>query len=367
MKIGIMTRWNVPSGQSAHAEAVGRAWLATGHELKVFAAKGIDIHIQWREDEPFVHRCFVQDIGGHMETSYYFFDPKAFLEEDYEIFVMEMANFMPMTEMLEIFPQIRKKAKTVLVVHETGLPSDPNWYKFEWDAIVCFDERYKKFMSKAFPEEKIAIIPYPCYPSLHGDKREARLNLGLPLDKKIAFAYGFNIIDNYSELFPVIGKLSKDYPVQLLLLTHHDMGKVKHKPDFLLLRDKMPPVDRLYTYLHACDAYINYVRGNEFKIQGVGVSSSVCMCLGAGCPVLVPSYCNFFDLSGKEVIKYDNLQQLGQRLRDVFEGAEYVKESLAVAEEYSTRNSGTEIAKQFIELFNKILGKAARATSARRS
>jgi glycosyltransferase involved in cell wall biosynthesis len=367
MKIGIMTRWNVPSGQSSHAEPVGHAWLAMGNELKVFAAKGIDIYMLSREDEPFVHRCFVQDGWGQRESNFYFFDPKPFLEEDYEIFVMEMAYFMPMPEMLEIFAQIRKKAKTVLVVHETGLPSDPNWYKFEWDAIVCFDERYKEFMSRAFSEEKIVVIPFPCHPPLHGNQKDARLRLGLPLDKKIVFAYGFNILFNHIELFPVMERLARDCPVSLVLLAHHDPIVLESKPEFVILRNEMPLDDRLYAYLHACDAYINYVRGNEFKIQGVGVSSSAYMCLGAGCPVLVPSYCNFFDLSGKEVIKYDSLQQLGQRLRDVFEGAEYVKESLAAAEEYSTRNSGTEIAKQFIELFNKILGKAAHASGARRS
>ncbi len=84
----------------------------------------------------------------------------------------------------------------------------------------------------------------------------------------------------------------------------------------------------------------------------------------------MPSYCNFFDLSGKEVIKYGDLQELEQRLRDVFEDAGYVKESLAAAEEYATRNSGFEIAKQFIELFHKVLGKSlhpARASFPRAS
>ena len=165
-------------------------------------------------------------------------------------------------------------------------------------------------------------------------------------------------------------RLSKDYPLLLLLLTHHDWTKVEPKPEFLMLRDEMPGNEKLYTYLHACDAYVNYVGGTEYKIQGVGVSSSVAACLGAGRPVLVPSYCNFFDLSGKEVIKYGSLHELEQRLRDIFDGAEYVKESLASAEEYAANNSGFEIAKQFIRLFDKVLGKSlypARASFPRAS
>jgi len=370
MKIGIMTRWNMFSGQSSHAEPIAHAWLEMGHELKVFAPKGLDTALLYGPDEPFVHRCFVQDVWGQRENKDYFFDPRPYLGEDYEIFLMEMAYLMPMPEMLAIFPQIRRKAKTVLVVHETGLPPDPNWYKFEWDAIVCFDERYKAFMAEAYPEEKIAVIPYPCHPPQHGDKKQARLRLSLPLDRKIVFAYGFNIVHNHVELFPVMESLSKDYPVLLFLLTHHDWTKVEPKPGFLMLRDEMPDNEKLYTYLHACDGYVNYVGGTEYKIQGVGVSSSVAACLGAGRPVLVPSYCNFFDLSGKEVIKYGNLPELEQRLRDIFEAAGYVKESLAAAEEYATRNSGFEIAKRFIQLFEKVSRKSfhpARASYPRAS
>jgi len=367
MKIGLMTRWNVPSGQSAHAEPVARLWLQAGHELKIFASKGLDVHLLFHDDEPYVHRCFVQDVWGQREREDYFFDPRPYLEEDYEIFVMEMAYLMPMPEMLEIFPQIRKKAKTVLVVHEIGLPPDPNWYKFEWDAIVCFDVRYKEFMAKAFPEEKITIIPFPCHPPLHGNKIEARKKLDLPLDKKIVLAYGFNSINTHNDLFPVMEKLFRDYPLLFVLLTHHTYPGVEtfeSLPKFLLVKNEMPADDRLYTYLHASDVYVYYGR---IKIDGVGVSSCVAECLGAGCPVLVTGYCNFFDISGKEVIKYNDYLELEQRIRDVFEDAGYVKEHLKAAEEYATVNSASIVAEQFIELFNRVLGKPVRTAGVSRA
>src|SRR4030042_2004443 len=363
MKIGIMTRWNVPSGQSAHAEPVARLWLQMGHELKVFAPKGLDMHLLFHEDEPYVHRCFVQDGGGQRESKEYFFNPRPYLEQDYEIFVMEMAYLMPMPEILDIFPQIREKAKTVLVVHEIGLPPDLIWYKFEWDAIVCFDVRYKEFMSKAFPEEKITIIPFPCHPPLHGDKIEARRRLGLPLDKRIVFAYGFNSINTHNDLFPIMERLSRDYPLLFVLLTHHTypgIEALEPLPEFLHVRNEMPAHDRLYTYLHASDAYINYGR---VKIDGGGVSSSAAECLGAGCPVLVPGYCNFFDISGKEVVKFSDYQELEQRVRDVFEDAEYIKEHLKAAEEYATVNSAPHVAEQFISLFKRVLDKSVHTAS----
>ena len=122
-------------------------------------------------------------------------------------------------------------------------------------------------------------------------------------------------------------------------------------PKFFMLRDEMPNDDKLYTYLHASDAYIYYGR---VSIDGIGVSSCVTTCLGAGRPVLVPGYCNFFDLAGKEVIKYSDFQDLEQKLRGIFDGTESVEENLVAAEEYAARYSAPEIASQFIGLFEKI-------------
>jgi hypothetical protein len=356
MKIAMMTRWNVPSGQSSHAEPIGRAWLKMGHELKVFAPSGMDIPLIYREDEPFVRRCYMQDIWGERERSDFFFDPRPFLEEDYDIFLVEMAAIMPMPELLEIFPKIKKKAKTVQVVHETGLPNDPNWYKFDWDAIVCFDERYREFLAKAYPEERIVIIPFPCHTPEDGDRRKARKSLGLPLDKKIVFAYGADSVYFHVELLPVMERLSKGYPVLFVLLTHHTQTAVpelRSLPNYFMLRDEMPTDEQLYNYLHASDAYIYWGR---VSIDGVGVSSCVTTCLGAGRPVLVPGYCNFFDLAGKEVIKYGDFQDLEQKLRDIFDGAGYIKESLLAAEEYAVNNSSEAIAEQFIGLFERLKG-----------
>jgi glycosyltransferase involved in cell wall biosynthesis len=218
-------------------------------------------------------------------------------------------------------------------------------------------------MAKAFPAERITIIPFPCHPPQYGDKKEARLALGLPLDKKTVFAYGFNILFNHVELFQVMERLAKDYPVSLVLLAHHDPTHLDCKPEFLLLRNEMPSEDRLYTYLHASDVYVYYGRISV----GVGVSSCAATCLGAGRPVLVPGSCRYFDLAGQEVIKYADLNGLEQRLRDVFDGADYVRDSLKAAEEYAARNSSSEIAKQFIELFNRLTGKSLHAQSTTRN
>jgi hypothetical protein len=93
------------------------------------------------------------------------------------------------------------------------------FYKFDWDAVVCFDERYKRFYNDIYTEYKIKIISYPCHPILHGDKIEACRKLGLHLDKKIIFNYGIGIYRNFHHL-PILERLNRDYPLIPLALTH---------------------------------------------------------------------------------------------------------------------------------------------------
>lgn len=140
MRIKMMSRWNASCGVSIHAELVGRAWVEMGHDLKVLAP--IENKPKTDVDELYVSRCY--ELGKKEP----FFDPEPFLEGDFDIFVVQNLEIMPMKKLLEIYPLIRKKAKTVLVVHEGGPPTDPYFYKFDWDAVVCFDERYKLFLKK---------------------------------------------------------------------------------------------------------------------------------------------------------------------------------------------------------------------------
>ena len=106
-----------------------------------------------------------------------------------------------------------------MVFHEGGPPVDSLYYKFDWDAIVCFDMRYVEFISKYFPRDIIHIIPYPCHPLRIGNKKEARRKLDLPLDKKIVFSYGFRL-KNMLVVLPVLEKLSKRLPIIYLIVAN---------------------------------------------------------------------------------------------------------------------------------------------------
>ena len=300
----MFSRWNVSCGVSMHAELLGRALVRMGHEVKVLAPMECDRPLT-QEDEPYANRC----CGGvdypldRKREDRWFFDQAPFLD-DFDIFIVQNLEIMPMKELFPIFSKIKENAKTVLIIHEGNAPENSLFYKFKFDAIVCFDERYKKrFLSKSFPEEKIHIIPYPFHPLEKGDKKKARKILGLPLDKKIIFNFGIGVFREL-HLLPTLERLSKKYPLIFLTLTEvqdwYDLFEVAEKRyNFIELRKGPVPIDYLYTYLHASDAFIIHKDSTE----AVVVSSTVYACLGSGCPILAYGT-NFFESFNEgEIIK----------------------------------------------------------------
>lgn len=251
-----------------------------------------------------------------------------------------------------LFPQIRKKAKTILIIHEGKAPENRDFYKFNFDSIVCFDERHRdRFLRDIFPEEKIHIIPYPCHPLKKGNKEQARKILGLPLDKRIVFNYGLGVF-RHLHLLPEMERLSQRHPLLLLTLTEvqdwYDLFEVaKKRYRFIELRKGPVCLESLYSYLHASDAFLLHKDSTE----ATTVSSTIYTCLGSGCPILTYNT-NFVEDLGEEIIKY---KKISKPLVEIFEGNARVKITLRKAEELVKRNSSYKIGKRFIELFEKLL------------
>jgi len=66
------------------------------------------------------------------------------LKKEYDILIVQRIEWIPIEGLLKIYPNIREKAKVVYVVHEAKLPENSLFWEFEWDAVICFDERYKR-------------------------------------------------------------------------------------------------------------------------------------------------------------------------------------------------------------------------------
>jgi glycosyltransferase involved in cell wall biosynthesis len=352
MKIGLMGGWNTDSGASFHAELLGRAWVNAGHKLTVFTFYDYAFHGTHivGKDEDYVKRCFT--VSGYTPNK---LNPIPFLAADYDIFVVEDLGMLPKDLLGKIFHRIKKKAKTVNIIHDGKLSDDPAFYQFSWDGLVCFDDRYKNFLINAYDKEPIYTIPYPCHPLKKGNKKESRKKLGLPQEKKILFAFG-PAANTTFELIPAIAPLSKEYPLLFLVVTKDQRGlekfhEVKEKRVLdIELREDAPDIEELYQYLHASDALLF----NKPSAPHVVVSSTIFQCLGSGCPIIAKES-NFVQTLQNELLKFSNEKELQKKVRTVFDQNQEYKETLKAAEEYVNKNSVNVIADKYIDLFNRLL------------
>jgi len=352
MNIGMMGGWNTDSGASFHTELIGRTWRKKGHKLAVFTFYDYAFHGTQitGEDEEYVRRCFT--VEGYDSPE---FDPIPFLTEEYEIFVAEDLGMLPKDSLRKIFHHIRKRAKTVNVIHDGKLSQNPSFYQFDWDAVVCFDERYRDFLVQAHEPSKLHLIPYPCYSGAEGDKLSARKSLSLPVDEKIVLAFGPSS-KAVLELLPSIEELSVDYPISFLVVTKDQtaMETLKnHTPSCPLhieLREEAPNIDRLYDYLHASDALVF----NKGSASHVVLSSTAFQCLSSGCPIVARNS-NYVECFDREVMKFDTPVQFKEALRAIFDETEEYRITRKAAEDYARRNSADAVAEKFISLFERLL------------
>ena len=346
MKIAMMSAWNTDSGVSIHAELIGREWVKMGHQLQIFTFFTSDFHGTTivGKDEDYVTRCFT--TSGSKNP---YLDPRPILSSDYDVFVVQDLGMLPMDELAKIFHHIRKKAITITVIHDNKPSANPSFYQFEWDGIVCFDERFESFLKMYHPKDKIQIIPFPCHPLKRGNKEEARLKLGLPLDKKILFIFGQRIKEHL-KLIPIIRQMSSELSFLLLVVAQKDVDELERIDGIEMeIRRESPSIETLYDYLHASDCLIIH----RNPCEGVVVSSSAFQCLGSGCPILA-NESPFFETLKEVVLTYSDSQEFKESLIDILNKGIRYQTSQRALEDFMKRNSSEIVAKNYIDLFIRL-------------
>lgn len=353
MKIAIMGAWNTDSGASIHAELIGRSFVELGHKVSVLTFFKDSFHgtMVVGEDEDYVIRCF--SVSSE-ESPQLLATP--FLTSDYEFFVAEDHGMFPLGHLGKIFHWIKKKAKTIAVIHDGALKEDPDFYQFEWDAIVCFDERYYNFLKTAYPEKIIHIIPYPCFPWNPGNLEESRKALSLPLDKKIVFLFG-PASEFGADKFDILTKINEEYPILVVVATKHRgslqkwrMLKSKDARGIIEMREEGLSIEKLYQYLYASDLFLY---NKPTKPGVVVVASTAFQCLGSGCP-MVALESSFVEILGNSIYRYKNDGELKASIVSAFERDERYKKVIRNAEKYVKENTAMNIAKKFVELFKSL-------------
>ena len=361
MRIAIMSPWNDCCGVSAHAELIGKEWISQGHEIVVFAPTdervGGRIPVE-TEDERFVYRNWeMYRYGAKVEDESYldlYFNPSPIINKDYDLFVIEKPCLTPLGKFLKIFDVVKRRATTIAVIHEGRVPKNVNFYKFDWDIITLFDERYRKLLADALPADKTHVVPYPCHPIVEGNMLEARSKLNLPQDQdtKIILTYGIRL-KNLRKVLPILKELRKTYEVVLLMLTSHEESveaamNIGREYKFTVFRKEAPPTTRLYTYFHASNAILVHKSSADY----LPTSSTVHLCLGSMRPILCPDN-NFVEVFDGEIMKYSNLDELREKLIDVFEWRN-VQSVLNNARKYVIKNSASNIANTLMRLAQSV-------------
>ncbi len=352
MKISIMGGWNSDSGAAQHGESIGREFVNMGHKLNVFTFYHYAFHGSQitGKNENYVKPCFTHAFYNPLKL-----DPKPFLTSDYSYFIAEDIGMFPKDLLIKIYnSHIKKKAKCISIFHDNNLSDDPSFYQFDWDAIVCFDERFKKILNQVYSNDIIKIIPYPCHPWEISDKKKAREFLDLPKDKKIIFTFGRNT-NRVLKIIEGIKDICNEYSVILLALTKDRITielyeKLRKKINCeLIIREEAPSTNRLYKYLHASDLLLYYRK----PISHIVVASTIFQCLGAGCAILgnKTKYTELFD---NEIFKYDNEKEMKTNIKEIFNQTDKYFSVIESAKKYVLKNSSKNIAQKFIDLYKKL-------------
>lgn len=351
MKIGIVGAWNTSSGAAIHAELVGRALVELGHTVTVFSFYPYSFHgaALTAQDEDYVIRCFT--TSRHPEVK---LDPRPFLTADYRYLIVEDHGMIPNDPLGRIFHRIRKKAKTVAVIHDGKLSEDPAFYQFPWDALVAFDRRYEAFLRTGYPRDRIVRIPFPSAPLKRGDRRKARKKLNLPGDRQIGFMFG--PASTYgSVILPALARAVDPGKFMLLVLTQDKPGleifkkaRQEKKLD-IQIRELVPDMKDLYDYLHAADIAFFH---KESKAHVV-LSSTIHQTMGAGCPILAfdSNFANYF---GPEVTLYRNFDEFIPKCRQLLARGPLYKKMQQSLEAFLKKNDGRAVAKKFVRLLRSL-------------
>lgn len=340
-RIAMMTAWNTDSGAAIHAEPIAKAWIKQGHDLKIFTFIKEDFH---GEEITGVNESYVTMCFGTTKTNY--LDPLPILSSDYNLFIVQDLGMLPKDKLAKNFSIVKKKAKTMHVVHDNTPSTDPSFYQFDWDAVVYFDPRQERFLKEIYGD--IAhYIPFPCFPSRRGGKVEARKKLSLPLDKKIVIVFCRR---GYKLYLPALPD-SELKDVLFLVLTNREIKGEYPQTD--IRKDEFFPHSLFDDYLFAADAIILHKMSTSPQEIGI-LSSTAYQCLGAGCPILAPRISDFFWPFEQEVLKYADRRELKDLLLDVFVEGKHYRDSRQAAKKFAAEHSPENIAKQFIALFHSL-------------
>jgi len=339
LRIGIISRWKATCGISLHAELIANEFMKMSHEIVVFAPK-LESANRWRhhvvigKDEPFVIRCYEENAPNGKEGK---FDPNYVLSQHIDYLIVESYPCLPHRDVERIVRKLN--TVSVAVVHEQRKTefsySNPNIF----DAIAVFDERFAK---EVVCNGNTVIVPYPCHPIVKGSRKFAEDNLKF-------FTFGRQPAEEYVDFIKALDWLSNRYDFEYLVVRSNHL--LPFERSYLVQMQRKLSLDEVYKYLHSSDIHLI----PKAQTDGCVVSSTLCQCLGALTPTVVPNTRHFEMLPSidgfKPAVVYDGVEDLKSKLIRLIEDEEFRRGIIRSAERFVETNRCDKIAKEFMKLY----------------
>ncbi len=353
MKIGILSRWNATCGVSLHAEMVGRELLRRGYEILVFAPYLESANRWWhhkliRPDEDFVIRCYeeIPPEGGEGKL-----DINKVLEHDFEFLIVESYEKIPYRGVEKLVKILKEKGIPAIAVIHEGAYEEIRYKDMNLFEKVCvFDERFvKEVLKDRVKEEKIEVIPYPCYPVREGKRKFAE-------DGLIRFfSFGRQPKEEYCPYLETLRVLRKYIP-NVHYKVIRAIEPLRFQEEWFSQEERILDYEDIIKELHNTDIHL-LPKGNSKRVV---VSSTLYQVLGSLTLTVVPDN-RFFETlpHGEEapVIFYKDVEELINNLKEVIKNGELREKIRENARRFVEENDVKKITDRFEGLIKSILVK----------
>ncbi|RUM28746.1 MAG: glycosyltransferase family 1 protein, partial [Aquifex sp.] len=335
------------------AEMVGRELLRRGYSVIVFAPYLESASRWWhhkliRPDEDYVIRCYEEISPDGKEGK---LDLDKVLEKTIDFLIVESYEKLPYKDVERLVKILKDKGiPSIAVVHE-GAYEDIKYSDMNVFERVCvFDERYvKEVLKDKVKEEKIEIIPYPCYPVREGRRKFSQ-------DGVIRFfSFGRQPKEEYCPYVEGLKVFKREFPNVKYRIVR-GMEPLKVFEDFIEQEEKVLDYEEIIKELHSADFHL-LPKGNTKRVV---VSSTLYQVLGTLTITVVPDNRFFETLPRGEdapVIFYRDVLELVEELKRASKEEEYRKRIKENARKFVEENSVEKITNRFEELINSILVK----------
>lgn len=360
-KIHLISSWNALDGVAIHGELITEGLRKLGHKVIVFAPANYEIKQPIFYEKTIFEKNLFSAFSFLREGNQYSGEEK-FLEYLYlderiikgkpDFIIIEKPTSIPLEKLaslLQTFKRKNKKPKLIGIIHEGDLPRRKVFFRFPWDKLIVFDERFKKLFSPFFGT-KIKVVPFPFYcPSFKGKKDEVAPSSNEEKKILVVTSIGGRRSEEKNKIKELCQKFKKSKKgVIFNFLT----ARIEDVDFFLKLKKEFSFVNMIFSRFHfSSSSFQNIILSStailflkESSPKYLVVSSMMAIIAGFLKPIIVPDNAFFYGFT-EEVVKYKNISEIEEKLAEALRLKDKIRKKIEIL---VNKNSPSQVAKKII-------------------